>query len=199
MDHFTLQESSKPVSKELVNKSANHWLYCIVPLHSKQIYWFDLGHWFMWSIFGNEDDGLFGEGPDANYCPNSPIATTKALRWFIRNPFHNLFFYVIGRKSQQPVKRYSLLELTDHGLGIFCGLSSRSYTFIGHKFGFQFCLHRGLPLLSFRSYWGLARKSEFYVGWRDQVNFGLKLRLFSKTSEKEKVRLRHYEQAHHDD
>lgn len=185
--HFCAQSVS--IDDNKVDTAANHWLYYVIPLHADQIYWFDLGHWLTWSILGNEDDGIFGEGPHANYKPCEKISTYKALRWFIRNPFHNLFFYVVGRNTKTPVRRFSLFEVTDQGFGLFCGFSRRSYTFIGHRFGLQCCLHQGLPLISFRSLWNIRRKTEFYIGWRDRVNFGIKLRLFSKTSKKDQKRI----------
>ena len=53
-------------------------------------------NWFrflVWAIFGNEDDGTFG---DANFKPLFDFKVWRAVAWWFRNPAHNLCFYVWG-------------------------------------------------------------------------------------------------------
>jgi hypothetical protein len=73
-----------------------HRLYQLIPPHRDVIVWYDVGHWCTWTLFGNDDDGIFGEGPCAHYRQDQPNDYAKALAWGCRNPLHNFCFYVIG-------------------------------------------------------------------------------------------------------
>src|SRR5262245_53774154 len=86
---FLEKKSNKQVHGNKIH-ALNHPLYNIVPRHRCQIRWYDLGHWTMWMLFGNDDDGIFGE--EADYSLEEQISTWKALRWVCRNPFHNFCF-----------------------------------------------------------------------------------------------------------
>lgn len=41
----------------------------------------------LWAIFGNDEDGPYG------FYPRTKLG---AVRWWLRNPFHNLFWHVIN-------------------------------------------------------------------------------------------------------
>ena len=77
-----------------------HWLYTIIPAHRSQIAWYDAPHWVLWGLFGNDDDGLFGERRISPYCIEEENTFRKALRMSIRNPLHNFTFYVIGQANR---------------------------------------------------------------------------------------------------
>ena len=77
-------------------EALDHPLYQTIPRHRCQIRWFDLGHWSTWTLFGNDDDGIFGEEPTANYRLEERPDYKKAFLWWCRNPLHNFCFYVIG-------------------------------------------------------------------------------------------------------
>lgn len=40
-----------------------------------------------WALFGNDEDGIYGGGPET---------VKQAVWWWFRNPFHNLFFNVLS-------------------------------------------------------------------------------------------------------
>lgn len=46
-----------------------------------------------WALFGNEDDGFFGDDPWRNGRDRTFLL---AVEWWLRNPMHNLTWYVIG-------------------------------------------------------------------------------------------------------
>lgn len=43
--------------------------------------------WLVWALFGNDEDGIYGMYPHT---------TWGAVRWWLRNPFHNLCFHVLN-------------------------------------------------------------------------------------------------------
>lgn len=132
-------------------------LYAAIPRHRCQIRPLDIGHWITWTLFGNDDDGIFGEGPKAHYYPNQKPSFLKAMRWTLRNPFHNFCFYVIGSANRENSKITFLdLESKLNGSRFFLGL------------------HGGKPFISLCVRYSAQRKGEFYFGWRVRGNFGIK-------------------------
>lgn len=107
--------------------------------------WFDLA----WSLFGNDDDGYFG---DDKWRAGRNKTLYLAIVWWFRNPFHNLFFYVIGVADRERVF-YSTREWGSEG-----------WTF--HLLNYKWLW---LPLISYR---GVVN---FYIGWRPYGAFGTKL------------------------
>ena len=95
----------------------------------------------IWALFGNADDGPYGFLARA-YHPPHDWAT--AARWWVRNPAHNLWFYVlalplwwrvvlIGQASgYMPASRPGVLVMLSP-LPFIC-LQSRSWTaYIGFR------------------------------------------------------------------
>lgn len=142
---------------DLEEPGLDHPLYKIIPRHRCQIRPLDLGHWITWTLFGNDDDGLFGEGPHAHYRPQQSPSLGKAFCWTLRNPFHNFCFYVIGSAHRENGK-INIIKLQSKLNG------SR----------FLFAFHGGKPFLSLTVNYNPQRKGEFYIGWRERGNFGLK-------------------------
>lgn len=148
------------------------------PRREMQMPW--LLRWFniTWALIGNDDDGLFGD--DRWVCPMLPgvIGLTpfvlfgrvylrpvfgmlpqsrnwllwRAICWWFRNPFHNLFFYVLGVADRNRVF-YSSREWGSGG-----------WTF--HALNWWWLW---LPLVSYRG------RINFYAGWRPYGAFGFKL------------------------
>lgn len=163
-------------------EALSHWIYTVVPRHNSQIYWFDLPHWFTWALLGNDDDGLFGEEPTADYKPEQAISGWKAARWAVRNPFHNLFFYVIGQAYRDPAG-FVILSLSEEGVDFLDYRPKGGEVFAGSGgSSFYFGLHGFLPFLSFRV--NHVRQTNFYLGWRERGNFGLKAQLAKKYKRK---------------
>jgi hypothetical protein len=158
-------------SREL--QAANHWAYKIVPRHRCQIYWFDLPHWLSWALLGNDDDGLFGEAPSAQYklecCPN----TNLALNWALRNPLHNFTFYVIGSANCHN-DALTILKLSCPSTEILCYRHTAKTVFADKDSSFYLALHKLKPFISIRLKHSNSRRTDFYFGWRERGNFGIK-------------------------
>lgn len=138
-------------------------LYYVIPRHRTQIYPLDLGHLTMWALFGNDDDGIFGEGPHANYKPHCKPSLGKAVFWWFRNPLHNFCFYVIG--SADCKNRHVALIKTNP------------------PFLTEVSFNGGKPFFKIEADITKNRLATFYIGWRERGNFGIKL----NTSKKKKI------------
>jgi len=114
--------------------------------------------------FGNEDDGWCSEKDKGmawwrvRECPNGCTLLCK-LKWFIRNPMHNFFFYVIGFADEKVI-------------------TEKGYTFWNPEGGFNFAIrvpkskpYIKLPFVSYR-----GTTWEWYIGWRERGNFGFTMR-----------------------
>jgi len=106
----------------------------------------------LWALFGNDDDGVYG---DLNWNPNQEKTIKRAILWWLRNPFHNLTFYVFGVPKPFTSKG-------DYPNDVF-----------NPSGGWNNVLHIGADgkEYSFRSYIGWCK---FYYGWRERGNFGVK-------------------------
>lgn len=140
------EECLKEPLSEREKIALQHPLYTIIPRHSQQIRLIDLPHRITWMLFGNDDDGIFGEGRRALYKTDKPISTFLALQWAARNPLHNFTHYVIGQAYMKNEK-IAFVENERHFFG----------------------LHGYKPFLHCKIF-----RTEFYVGWRERGNFGLK-------------------------
>ena len=114
--------------------------------------------------FGNEDDGWCGEKDpgmkwwlDEN-C-DGKCSIKCALKWFIRNPFHNFAFYVIGFADKE-------IENTE-----FWPKYPNKTLFVIRKVKDTFIR---IPFFSFR-----YKGWEGYIGWRERGNFGYALRKYN--------------------
>lgn len=180
---FSLKENSN-IEQECVKNhqnALNNPLYNLIPRHKSQLQWYDFGHWTTWMVFGNDDDGIFGEGTKACYRLNDRNDGYKALSWWCRNPLHNFCFYVIGTAYRKENSSFSIIELSDEGLIGFKYSPNGKKQFIGKKFGFYVVFHGGKPFISLRFLYHKKRHCEIYAGWRSRGNFGLKCLLFKKT------------------
>ncbi len=108
----------------------------------------------MWYLFGNADDGARPSG----YLTSWPTWAAKAA-WWIRNPFHNLMFYGIGFVNV-PCRVYGKDPSTPLIPGWNWTLLEPS-TIPWMRF----------PFISYMGHW-----VEWYIGWRPDGAFGLKLR-----------------------
>lgn len=155
-----------------------HYLYKIIPLSKDQLKWYDVPRRITYSLFGNEDDGIFGE-----YCKkpySGDISTGTFLRWYIRNPAHNFCFYTIGfqEPNKKPTKNsFAILRADEKFLLLRkdqdpCVMGKTSASF-------NLSLNHYLPFLSFRFPVYPGKKFDFYFGWRPSGAFGMKLRPFS--------------------
>jgi hypothetical protein len=100
--------------------------------------------------FKNRDDPV----PPAWYRPNSKWRKTT---WAFRNPFHNFSHYVIGIADKKFTRSGRYPEKISHPHGGW------NYSVAKYKW-------LRLPCISYH-----RGKVDFYVGWRDRGNFGMKM------------------------
>lgn len=131
-----------------------------------------MGGWILWALFGNDDDGIYGEGPHAHFRVCRPNTTQKFIAWWLRNPLHNFTFYVIGSADRRN-SAFTLLKCSDRGFTL-CSKEKRKTTEYPFDYGgFYFALHGGKPFISVRIPWSPTRGVAFYCGWRCRGNFGI--------------------------
>lgn len=144
--------------------------YKEIPRYRSQIEPWDIKSRCAWAIFGNEDDGVYGEG--ANFLPDEPNDETKARKWWLRNPLHNFCFYVIGT-ADCVNDEITLFKASKRGLQGFNYKAVGDTVFADEASSLFIALHGKKPFISLRL--GSKRRSfDFYVGWRERGNFGIK-------------------------
>jgi hypothetical protein len=169
------KESYNPYANHQKMEALNHWLYEVVPRHRSQIYWYDAGHWLTWALFGNDENGIFGEDQrkDGCYLPMLEIGLKKALRWSLRNPLHNFCFYVIG-SAHRTNSEFTILSVNPSEIKSFDYQPCGRTVFSSRNGGFYLGLHGGKPFVSLRIFYTSRHGGEFYLGWRERGNFGIK-------------------------
>lgn len=120
------------------------------------------GSGLIWALFGNEDDGTIG---DRNWNPEQKDTIWIRIKWWLRNPLHNLTFYVLGCAGVEST-RYSTANA-----GVFKGDGGWMFAYSKTKY----------MIYPFVSYLGHIK---FYIGWRERGNFGIKLTANSSWSKK---------------
>lgn len=143
-----------------------HWLYKIVPRKYEDTNKLTV---ITWALLGNEDDGIFGEeetsGEDwLSEWRNVPLGIKRFLAWQIRNPLHNLFFYVIGSTHRKEHTKKEILTL------------GKRYSDSVLPATFAILLHDDKPFISSR-FKVFGREIQFYLGWRERGNFGFAFRI----------------------
>ena len=124
--------------------------------HTPVIHWYDKCNPVWW--LGNCEEPV----PPSWYEPGDPH---RHRDWYFRNPFTNLSNFVIGVADKDTMRygRYPKLVGNPHG-------------------GWNFAItRRRLLLLPFWDY--KNSRMEFYFGWRERGNFGIKIN-FHHTPEK---------------
>lgn len=161
--------------KDNLNKNAtqSHPFYAVVPSHRSHVCWYDFGHWFTWALFGNDDDGIFGEQAYPAYRPQAKNDVKKAFSWWWRNPLHNFCYYVIG-SAQFQNSELTLLKITEKELSGFTYSPEGKVVFAGENSSFFLGLHGWKPFISLRLVYFDRYKTECYLGWRCRGNFGIK-------------------------
>lgn len=153
-----------------------HWLYRVIPRHRCMIRWYDLPHWLTWALLGNDDDGIFGEAPTADYCCDA-CPGQRALLWGLRNPLHNFSFYVAGSAGCCN-SQITLLSLSPCGLRMLQYQRRADTVFVGERSSLYLALHGWKPFISMRMLYLPCRRADFYLGWRERGNFGAKVQPF---------------------
>ncbi len=178
---ISLSEEESVLYHDYQDKALCHWLYNFVPRHRTQIRSYDLGHWLAWAFWGNDDQGVFSEAHLPLFNPCQDIGVKKALAWMLRNPLHNFCYYVIGSAHVQN-DEFTVLKINWKEVTCFQYCPVAHTVFAGRYTSFYFGFHNWKPLVSLRISYGLKWKSDFYIGWRDRGNFGLKFLPLTKNS-----------------
>jgi hypothetical protein len=165
------------IKNDLQIQAHQHWLYKAVPRHRSMIQWYDVPHWTSWALFGNDDDGIFGEEPTAKYKTSRNIHFLRSLFWAARNPLHNFTFYVVGTAYIEN-STFTLLSLEKNNTHFLKFSPKESSALARTGTNFYLALHGWKPFISLRINYG--RQFSFYLGWRPRGNFGIKLLPFAK-------------------
>lgn len=113
------------------------------------------------SCFTNADDPM----PPSWFKADKPLYWRKIL-WWIRNPGHDLTFYVLGL-ADKPFERVAVYPKGAPGNLVFRPEGGWYVAVI--KYGWL--------RLPFVSYQGAGLIKKFYIGWRERGNLGAKLTL----------------------
>lgn len=177
--HFQRATSTSEIHIINEKNALNSPLYKVIPRHRYQPKWYSLAHWSTWILFGNDDDGIFGEGGEKAYRPWQPNTFFKAASWWTRNPFHNLTHYGIG-SAERINSEFTLLNCCCRGISALHYDPVAKKNFGCHGPSFFIALHGGKPFISLRLCYPGSYRSEFYIGWRKHGAFGLKFNLLKK-------------------
>ena len=115
--------------------------------------------WFIWAMFGNDEDGIYG---DKSFNPEQKESIWLAIRWWFRNPMHNWCFSVIG------VPR-PFITTGDYPFDVFN--PNGGWNRLTHYSVYN---NKNYPFISYIGW------CKFYIGWRERGNFGIKLTRNSK-------------------
>ncbi len=158
----------------LRDKAKEHFLYRVVPLSSEQIKPYDIGHWITWNLFGNENNGIFGEDCKKPYSQD--INALTFIRWTTRNPLSNFTKYTLGKRTEER-NSFALLRANDKFL--FMQKDEDPGIFAKTPVSFNLELNHYKPFLAFKFPVFPKRRFDFYLGWRPDNTFGIKLRPFT--------------------
>ena len=110
----------------------------------------------LWVLFGNDEDTVFGP---SWFMPHAPL-WKKRIFWWIRNPFHNLFFHVWGIYGKPTTVTGDFPDSMFNPNG---GFNRTVLTTVDGK---------RYPYISYR-----GTSVEWYIGWRPTSGaFGMALR-----------------------
>lgn len=156
-------------------KALENKLYDIIPRHREQVKWYDLPHWIPWALVGNDDNGIFGE--DAGRKPYKLEIRGKTFcSWTLRNPVHNLMFYVppIGTAGLKKHHSFSLIKLNKNRIKLLT--TEKGEVFGQGDNSFQFSIYDFKPFISLKICYSKNRQLDFYIGGRPDGAIGFKFR-----------------------
>ena len=111
--------------------------------------------WLFWALFGNDDNGQDDLNSEGEY--------RGFMRWWLRNPLHNLCAYVLGFKGGK-------LEYSTGG---------RYPSFVdGLTVDWLKCSDHPTSILPKNQWFPFLHGPWFYWGWRSDGTFGVKVKLW---------------------
>lgn len=172
---------------------ADHWLYNYIPKNQNELATKPCWQKIAWGLFGNDDDGIFGEGPhsghrwierwggkvdkkEAKVFEPGKICFKRFLSWQARNPLHNFTAYVIGFKKAKNISFIQLALITTKQFTFYQKLKKVNVFPMNDNSGMYLGLHNKRPFFSFRCF-VIKKWMEGYAGWRPGGGFGLACRL----------------------
>jgi len=176
-----VQSHPQEATVEEESVAASHWLYHLVPRHRCQIQWYDVGHWCSWMLFGNDDDGIFGEASHKKHRSHQRLGATRAVTWAVRNPLHNFCHYVVGHPRKKS-SEFVLLSLSRKKSAVMSYQKESSGVFPQEDSCLHIAFHGIRPFIGLRLKLSPRRRSDFYIGWRERGNFGVKCQPLKKVS-----------------
>lgn len=174
-----------------MNIYANHWLYDYIPHNQSELSQKSCVQKITWAVFGNDDDGIFGEGPKSgrnwtekwggnivgNCHAPGEISFKRFLMWQIRNPLHNFSAYVVGFKGEKNIQYTQYLHISTQEISFYKRLPKVDVFPMSDHTGIYFGLNNKRPFVSSRVNLLGLRWLEGYAGWRPFGSLGFALRL----------------------
>jgi hypothetical protein len=173
-----IDDYSAPASTEVAHetrvRALEHPAYSFIPFQRNQMHWCDPRH-VTWYFFGNDADGIFGEGMAAEHPYSTNINCLTWFRWSVlRNFGHNAMFYPpLGSACFDSHWNWSLFKADAGGVAV-CA-RDRTGVFGEGTSSFKINFNDLKPFIAVK-----LGRFESYLGWRERGNFGLACRLQRK-------------------
>jgi len=170
------------VAYETRVRALQHPAYHFIPFRRDQMYWCDPRH-VTWFVFGNDADGIFGEGMAAERPYSTNINCLTWFRWDVtRNFGHNMLFYPpLGSACFDRHWNWSLFKADGKGVAAF--VRDRPGVFGEGASSFKLNLNDLKPFIAVR-----LGRFESYLGWRERGNLGASCRFHRKKKKEREVR-----------
>jgi len=167
--------ASTDLAQETRARALEHSAYHFIPFQRNQMYWYDPRH-VTWYFFGNDANGIFGEGATSEHPYSTNINCKTWVKWDVmRNLGHNVNFYPpLGSACFEKHWNWSLFKANAKGVALFA--PDRTPAPSG-TYSVRVNLNDLKPFLSV----GLGR-FDCYIGWRERGNFGASFRFHRKSS-----------------
>lgn len=145
--------------------TASHWLYRIIPAARADISFLTA---IPWALFGNDEGGIFGERDPYHTMLGNPVSYSFVgfLKWWFRNPLHNLFFHVLRWDCGDN----ALILYARDATGSRWWFRAPQRTWHADE-GKQLYIRLLAPFVSYR-----GARWEIYAGWRIGGALGFALR-----------------------
>ncbi len=174
--------STKDEYSSIRKNASEHSLYNAIPRHRAQIKAYDALHWTTWALFGNDDDGIFGENYSPPYSTNINFAAFSS--WFARNPAHNFCFYAVGSAQWKKHHSFSVFRLGNMETALLS--KDKPEVFSKESLGIKFNINDYKPFLSLHFPLPFSREFQSYAGWRGGGSLGFALRINKKKDKSNK-------------
>lgn len=142
------------------------WLYKLVPASRADV---TILTAIPWALFGNDEGGVFGERDPYHTVLGNPVSYTLAgfAKWWIRNPFHNLFWTVLKWDAGDNAR----ILYARNANGSRWWFRAPQRTWYADSPEPQILVRLNAPFISYR-----GSKWELYAGWRINGSLGFACR-----------------------